>query len=58
MGKVLQSEELEKFIDDYKIDECFSIILKINEREKKAYYIIDGEFEVEVPYNEIIIYFK
>ncbi len=58
MGKVLKNEELEQFIKDYKIDECFSIILKIDENNKKASYVIDGEFIVDVPYEEVISYFN
>lgn len=49
MAKILDGHELEKFKQEYQLD-AFSIIVKIDDKKKKASYIIDGKKEIQGNY--------
>lgn len=49
MAKILDGYELERFKQEYQLD-AFSIIVKIDDKRKKASYIIDGKKEIQGNY--------
>lgn len=49
MAKILDGHELEQFKKEYRLD-AFSIIVKIDDKKKKASYIIDGKKEIQGNY--------
>ena len=53
MNKILNKKEVSEFIERYKI-KGYTIIIKIDEENKKASYVIDGEKEIEENYDELI----
>lgn len=57
MAVILDEKQVEDFIKEHHI-EAFSIIVKIDEKNRKASYIIDGSKEVEGNYDVLINYFK
>ncbi len=57
MGKILYGEELQKFIEENKL-ECVSIILSIDDTTKTAYYIIDGLKKISIDYEYAKQYFN
>lgn len=55
MNRILDKSELEKFVQENKI-ECYSIIIKIDEHSKEASYVIDGEKIIPLNYEDAIKY--
>lgn len=56
MCKILNEQELEKFMKDNKV-ECYSIIIRVDVNAKKASYVIDGEKIIPLDYENALKYF-
>ncbi len=49
MAKILDGQELEAFKKEHQVD-AFSIIIKMDDKNQKASYIIDGQKEIKGNY--------
>ena len=49
MAKILDGNELEAFKQEYQV-EAFSVIIKIDDKKKKASYIINGQKKIQGNY--------